>query len=81
VPDSNERIGERMGYMFRYIALAAVILVVILALLKKYRYVRLIRNIFSWIFLLYGGFSMALYFGNLFLRKTFIFFSSVDWSA
>lgn len=73
VPDSNERIGERMGYMFRYIAIAAVVLVVILALLKKYRYVRLIRNIFSWIFLLYGGFSMAVYFGNLFFGENAYF--------
>jgi hypothetical protein len=66
VPNTNERIGGFIGYIFRYVSIAAVVLVVILAFLEKYRYVRLIKNIFSWIFLLYGAFSIVLYFGDLF---------------
>lgn len=73
VPDSNERIGDLIGYIFRYIAIAAAVLVVILVFLKKYRYVRLIRNIFSWTFLLYGAFSIVSYVGDLFFGMNFTF--------
>ena len=66
---STERAGEFLDYIFRYVTIAALVLVIVLLFLKKYDQVRMIKNIFMMIFLTWGGVCLFLYVGNIFLKN------------
>lgn len=69
IPNKNEQYGMFVGKIFQYIILAAIVLVIILWFLKKFKLVRLIKRIFSMIFLSWGGVCVFLYVGNLFFDQ------------
>ena len=67
--NSAEREGEFVGLILRYVILASIVLALVLFILKKYKYVRMMKNFFSMAFLVCGAVSLFLYLGNLFFQN------------
>lgn len=65
VSGASSQLGESFGLVFRYVCVAGFVLTIVLWFLKKDRYVQLIKNIFSWAFMLWGGVLVFIYIGNL----------------
>lgn len=69
IPNSMERSGEFFGIIFRYTTIAAAVLAIAFWFLKKYSYLRILKNIFSVIFLAWGSICVFIFAGNLFFGK------------
>jgi hypothetical protein len=74
IPNRHVRQGEIVGYVLRYIMIALLILAIVLWFFKKYLYVRLIKNIFSWTFLIWGAICLVIYLGNFFFGNPEFYF-------
>lgn len=65
--NKNEEAGEFVGFIIRYVVIAAILLAVILLFLKKYQLVKSILNILSLGSLTWGAVCLFLYIVNLFM--------------
>ena len=68
-----DQLGVSIGRVFKIILLVVIGVVIVLLLLKKYSYVRVIRNIFSVFFISWGIVCVILYAINLFNGESFYY--------
>jgi hypothetical protein len=65
LPKGNDPLAVIVGLVIRYVMIGALAIAVVLFYFKKHKLVRIIKNIFSWAFLVWGAVCAFLYLGNL----------------
>ena len=66
---ANEKYGELLGLILRYVLLSVVTLTLALWFLKKYDLVQKIKNVLAIAFLAWGGVCLFLFVGNIFYHQ------------
>jgi hypothetical protein len=66
---ANEKSGEFVGLIMRYVLLLVVAVTIVLWFLKKYDLVRRIKNVLAIAFLTWGGVCLFLFIGNILYHK------------
>ena len=69
--NANVAVGEAIGSVFRNVTIACFVLCIILYFTKQFRVVSFIKNIFGWIFIVFGGLQLPIFVINLFYNNFF----------
>ncbi|HEY0742166.1 MAG TPA: hypothetical protein VGD40_11920 [Chryseosolibacter sp.] len=69
--NSYQTLGYIVGLVLRFVMMGALIVALVAYFKKRFQIVRVIKNIFTWIFLAWGGICLVIFAGNLMFGNIF----------
>ena len=72
--DNNDVIGERIGLVFRYVTIVAIVVFILLWITRKYKAARILKNTLGAVLVCWGLFILTIYLGNAYMGKQIIGF-------